>query len=393
VRDGRKSWLFRYKRGGKLREMGLGAYDDVKLGDARELRAAMRKILAQGKDPLEERRLEEERRQAAALAAKATSVSFGEFAESVADALAPRAPKVRKAWLSMMTQKVGALAQMAPAEIQVEHVLAALKPYWQSRPETGRRMRMRIERILDAACARQLIPEVVNGRAWKNPARLKGHLDLLLARHDGAVQHHLAMPYDEVPQFMAQLATEARPAAPLLRFIILTAARNGEARGATWAEVDFEAKLWTVPAERMKMRRPHRVPLTDAALAVLESMKPADGSEPDPEAPIFPCKLARNGRFSENACGDLMADMGWKGRATPHGFRSAFRDWAGDRTSFPRDVIETCLAHLVGDATERAYRRGDALEKRSEVMEAWAKYVSNPPPKSNVVRPRFGAAA
>lgn len=381
IKGGRKSWTFRYEIFGKRREMGLGAATDVKLSEAREQRLAFRRLLARNLDPLEERRLEEERRQAAALAAKVQGVTFGEFAESVADAIAPKADDDRGAWLRQMKTHVGELAQMSPANITTDDVLKAVKPYWKSRPEAGRRMRMRIEKVLDAARAKGLIAS-----PWENPARLKGHLEHLLPDQEHEVQNRLSMAYDDIPDFMVTLRALERPAAPLVEFIILTCVRNGEARGATWKEIDWDDKVWVIPKDRMKMKRDHIVPLTDRAIAILESVKPAD---PKPDDWIFWSTGSRDGMFSENACQKLLEAMDLKGKATTHGFRATFKTWATETTTFNRDVIEMCLAHKVMKGAEGDYWRGDALEKRLEVMKAWETYLAEPKAKDNVVRPKF----
>lgn len=369
---GAKRWVFVFQWQKKRAEMGLGSFADVGLGDARDKRDAARKVVAAGKNPIDERRLERERE---AAEAEKKVVTFGEWAEEIAPAIGPKAIKARKAWVAMMQHKVGALAQLAPSEIATEHVLAALKPYWLSRPESGKRMRQRIEVVLDAARAKGMIAP-----PWENPARLKGHLDKLLAKRSTAVKHRAALPFAEVGKFMGNLRELERTAAKALEFVVLTAVRNVEGRGVRWREIDFKEKLWTVPAERMKgeagQKREHRVPLSDAAIVLLESVKPPNGAKPG--AFIFPCPAAKGGMFSENALQNVVNDMGLKGRATVHGFRSTFRDWAGDMTNFQRETIEAALAHKIEDDTERAYRRSDALLKRRKLMEAWAGYLARP---------------
>lgn len=368
---GAKKWVYVFQWQGKRAEMGLGSLADVNLPDARDKRDAARKHVVEGRNPIEERKREREAEEAA----EAGAVTFGEWAEEIAPSIGPRAPKARKAWLAMMKVKVGALAGLSPGAIQTEHVLVALKPYWESRPESGRRMRQRIERVLDAARAKGLIQD-----PWNNPAKLRNHLENLLSQARKPVRHHAALPYAEAPQFMVDLRAMDRPAAAALEFVVLTAVRNGEARKARAREVDFKAKTWTIPAERMKgpldLRKDHRVTLSDAALAVLERVKPPEGWTPD--ALLFPCPKARTGYFSENALGTVLNDMGLKGRATVHGFRSTFRDWAGDCTNFARETIEACLSHKIKDDTERAYRRSDALLKRQKLMDAWAGYLDKP---------------
>lgn len=370
---GAKRWVYVFQWQKKRAEMGLGSLQDVDLKAARDLRDEARKHVAAGRNPIEERR--REREEAAARAtAEDQRQTFSQWAEEAAPAVGPKAVKARKAWVAMMQVKVGELAKMAPVDIQTEHVLRALKPYWISRPESGKRMRQRIERVLDAAYSKGLITG-----PWQNPARLKGHLENLLERRAQVVKHRTALPYADAPKFMADLRQVDRLSARALELCVLTAVRNLEARGAQWSEIDWDAKLWTIPAERMKgeegLKREHRVPLTPAAIAVLDAVKPLDGKL---EGFIFPCRRSKTGMFSENALQNVVNDMGLKGQATVHGFRSTFRDWAGDSTNFQREVIEAALAHKIEDDTERAYRRSDALLKRTKLMEAWTGYLARP---------------
>lgn len=362
--DGKsKRWLYVYRWAGRRAEMGLGGISDVTLPQARVLRDAAKLVLKGGKNPSHERRAQ----RAAASVPAPVEHTFSSWATEIAPTLAPRAPKAHAAWLRMMTEWIGAMKDQAPGEVRTEDVLAALKPYWKTRPETGRRMRMRIEAVLDAARAKGLIVG-----AWENPARWKGHLQHLLPRIDRAVKHHAALPYAQVSDFFGQLAERDTMAAHALRFTILTVGRTSEVVFAKWAEI--EGDVWVCPAERMKMKREHRVPLPAAALEVLATVKHPDGVKPSDW--IFP-SLFRKGRpLSTAAMERVLDDMGLQGVATVHGFRSTFRDWAGDATNFERDTIEAALAHLVGDETERAYRRGDALLKRRKLMEAWAGYLA-----------------
>jgi integrase len=259
---------------------------------------------------------------------------------------------------------------MAVDEVDTKAVLAVLKPIWSKTPETASRLRGRIEMVLNAARARGLIDE---NRA--NPARWKGHLDQLLSnpKKTGSPRgHHAAMPYGEVPAFMATLRDAVGAGAKALAFAILTAARSGEVLGATWDEIDLNAALWTVPEERMKGGRNHRAPLSGPAVAILKRQLEARGKN----SHIFP-GVRPSRPLGSMALKQAMAKLG-AGQYTVHGFRSAFRDWAGDETQFPREVAEAALAHAVGDETERAYRRGDALAKRRELMTAWAEYLEGP---------------
>ncbi|MCC2654631.1 MAG: integrase, partial [Microvirga sp.] len=249
-----------------------------------------------------------------------------------------------------------------------EDVLRVLRPIWLTKSETASRLRGRIERVLDFAKARGM-------RTGENPARWRGHLDAVLPRRQKLTRgHHKAMPFDEVPAFVSRLRDAQGVAPRALEFLILTAGRTGEVLGAAWDEIDIEAGIWTVPAVRMKAGREHRVPLTQRALAILAELHEARTGEH-----VFP-GLKRGKPLSSMAMEAVLRRM--KIDATVHGFRSAFRDWAGERTHFPREIAEAALAHLVGDAVERAYRRGDALEKRRELMSAWDSFCA---PETTIV--------
>ena len=366
-KHGGRRWVFVFFWRGRRSEMGLGSVRDVDLREARKAREDARRLVRHGENPIEQRRR-----------ARTTTggVTFGEWATEIAPVLGPRAEKARKAWVMTMTEKVGHLANITPARVTTDDVLRALKPYWVTRPETGRRMRQRIERVLDAARSKGLIPE-----PWQNPARLKGHLENLLEKRSTAVAHRLALPFADAAAFMSQLEMTNRPAAVALKFTILSAVRSIEARGATWGEMDLAQNVWTIPADRMKgeagFKRVHRVALSKEAVKLLRSIRPKGAK---PRDLVFPNPLWAGQMFSENALQGVLIDMGFKGKATVHGFRSTFRDWAGETTDFQRETIEAALAHAVGDQTERAYRRGDALEKRRQLMEAWATYLANPKP-------------
>jgi integrase len=293
--------------------------------------------------------------------------TFGAFAEeyiaSVEDGW--RNPIHRQQWRNSLRDHAKGLHSKPVSDIDTDDVLAALRPIWLTTPVTASRVRGRIEKILSAAKARGLRP-----RDAINPAQWKGHLDVLLPRQSSLSRgHHAAMPYAELPLFMRKLSDRPAVAARALEFLILTAARSGEVFGATWGEI--EGDVWTVPAERMKTGLPHSVPLTGAAIEVLELIEPGG-----PEAPIFAGQ--RGGRLSNMAMTMLLRRMGL-GHCTAHGFRSAFKDWAADCTEFPDEVSEEALAHIVGSKVRRAYRRGAALERRRKLMEAWAEYLGTQP--------------
>jgi integrase len=242
--------------------------------------------------------------------------------------------------------------------ITTDDVLAVLKPIWLEKPETASRLRGRIEKVLDAAKAK-------GHREGENPARWRGHLDHLLPRPSKLTRgHHAAMPYEKVPPFVGQLRGRQATAALALEFCILTAARSGEVLGAKWSEIDLEKKLWTVPAARMKAGREQRVPLSTRAIAILQGLGQVDLDEH-----VFAGQKA--GRPLSSMAMEMMLRRMQVENATVHGFRSSFRDWAGNETSFPREIIEAALAHVIGDKAEQAYRRSDALEKRRKLMDAW----------------------
>lgn len=368
---GRRKWVLRFTRHGRAREMGLGSGRDVPLAEARKAAHVAREHVRAGLDPIAER----ERERAGTLRIP----TFGEAAdELIADIRTGfRNEKHRAQWVMTLRDYAAPLRTKRVDEIGTADVLAVLKPVWQKRPETASRLRGRIERVLDAARARNL-------RSGDNPARWRGHLDKLLPKPGRLTRgHHAAMPFEELPGFMGRLRAIEGPSARALEFAILTAARSGEVLAMTWAEVDMAARVWTVPAARMKAGREHRVPLSPAAMAILEAMRAvATGAH------VFPG--FRNGKpLSTMAMAMVLRRLATG--VTVHGFRSTFRDWAGESTPFPREVAEAALAHVVGDATERAYRRGDALEKRRKLMDSWAGFC-DPLKGDNVVVLRKGAA-
>lgn len=376
----RKSWTFLYVRNGRRREMGLGSTATVTLAEARRKAEEARRQLADGVDPLEAKKAAEREQRAP---------TFGAFVDDYLETMRAswRNDKHAAQWamtLGRARDKEGkltkrgyciGLANLRLDEITTDDVLKELRPIWNEKPETANRIRGRIEMILDAAKA-------AGYRDGPNPALWRGHLALLLPRrkklHRG---HHPAMDYRDVPAFVAKLREAKGVGAMALEFAILTAARSGEVRGATWSEISLDDRLWVIPAARMKAGRTHRVPLTDRAIAILEQAallrRPAAGD--DSEALIFPS--AKVGRpLSDMTLTAVLRRMNL-GHFTVHGFRSSFRDWAGDETHFAREVAEAALAHIVG-GVEGAYRRGDALEKRRELMRAWAAYIDTKPRKS-----------
>jgi integrase len=341
---------------GRRREMGLGSVLDVSLARAREKAAEARGTFLEGRDPIEER--------AKTAEPESAPITFGDFSDALIDDIENgfRNEKHRKQWRSSLKTHAASLTDKSIAEIDTDAIVDVLKPIWLELPETASRVRGRIERILDAA-------KVKGHRSGENPARWRGHLDLLLPRRPKTSKsHHAALPFAGIAEFMGDLRARPAVAARALEFAILTAARSGEVLGMTWGEVDLDRALWTVPAERMKAAVEHQVPLSASALALLRVVRPES---------VKPTDLVFRGsdgaKLSGMAMAMLLRRMG-RERITVHGFRSTFRDWAGETTAFPREIVEMALAHAIESKAERAYRRARALEKRRELMKAWALY-------------------
>jgi integrase len=361
-----RSWVFISNVGGKRREYGLGSALDVQLSKARARAAELRESFSDGHVPAG--------RRAAAKKRDTDPVVFGAFAEEFIDGIEDgfRNAKHRAQWRSSLRTYAAPIWAMRIADIDTDDVLDILKPIWLEKSETARRVRGRIEQVLDAAKVRGL-------RNGENPARFKGHLALLLPKQSKlAKKHHAALPYADLPEFMPQLRSRAAPAARALEFTILTAARSGEVRGMTWGEINFAAKRWSIPAERMKAGVAHDVPLSTAAMKLLYKLRPSRAKRDDL---VF--RGTRGGPMSDMTLTQLLRRMD-KGNITVHGFRSTFRDWVGDETNFPRELAELALAHSVGSGVELAYRRGTAFEKRRLLMELWAAYCSGRPSADDV---------
>lgn len=345
-----------WKREGKRREMGLGSLSAVPLAKARERATECRALVAAGRDPIEDAK--------ASKADRRFVPTFGELADRYIETKSAewRSAKHVGQWRMTLRDYAAPLRSKPVDAIGTEDVLAVLQPLWLSKPETASRLRGRIEHVLDAARAS-------GHRIGENPARWRGHLDKLLPKRPKLSRgHHAAMAFEHVPPFLAQLRQRDSVAALALEFAILTAARSGEVLGAKWSEIDLETKIWTVPATRMKAGRAHRVPLSSRAISVLKYLEAArDGDF------VFPGGAV--GRPLSVMALEMVLRRMNVDDATVHGFRSAFRDWAGEETHFPREVAEAALAHVIGDKAEQAYRRGDALEKRRSMMEAWAEFL------------------
>lgn len=363
-RFGTASWVFRYRVAGRLREMGLGSLDTIGLADARERARKTREQRLDGHDPIELRKAS----RIAAQINAAKAVTFKDCAKRYIAAHRPawRNPKHAAQWGSTLESYVYPMfGNLAVQAVDVGLVLKAIEPIWTAKPETASRVRGRVESILDWATARGY-------REGENPARWRGHLENLLPARSKVrrVEHHAALPYDEISAFAAELCREEGVAARGLEFAILTAGRTGEVIGARWSEINIAEQLWTIPAERMKAGKEHRVPLSEAALAIVEKMQKIRADDDF----VFPGGKA--GRSLSNMAFLMLLRRMGRGDLTAHGFRSSFRDWAAERTTFPAEVAEMALAHTVADKVEAAYRRGDLFQKRRQLAEAWAKFCA-----------------
>ncbi len=355
----RRKWIFRYTsptwqspKGGRIREMGLGSYPNISLEKARALAQECRSQIADDIDPIENR------------SRQTGGQTFGDIADDLFKRLLPTwsNPKSAIQWKRTLEVTCKPIRNKMISAIDIDDVVSVLEPIWIEKPETAKRTRMRIERVLSRAIALRQRPEF-------NPADLRYMIERLPARskEDDRIKHHAAMPYRDVPAFYADLMQQPSFSAMALRLTILTACRTSEVLEASWPEFDIDARLWTIPATRMKARKEHVVPLSDATIELLSPLSETRWSDW-----VFPGNAPRN-PLSNMAMLMCMRRMGVQ-RYTTHGFRSSFRDWAGDKTNFPREIAEHALAHQVGDEVERAYRRSAALEKRRQLMDAWAQY-------------------
>ena len=352
-----RSWLFKYEIFGKRREMGLGPLHTVSLAEVRASARTLRQQLLNGIDPLTEK---QKARQAQA-AERAKIITFKQVADLYVDAHGDGwSRKHRALWQSSLGQYVlPRIGSMSVADVDTGSVMRCIEPLWKTKTETASRLRARIESVLGYATTH-------GWRSGDNPARWRDHLENLLPGRAKVqpVEHHGAMPYAELPGFIAELRGHEGVIPRALEFCILTACRTEEVMGADWNEIDLKAKTWTRPAERMKGGKEHRVPLSDAALQILQSFGHRDGR-------VFPRSL------------DLMRRLLLRMRPgtgfVVHGFRSSFRDWCAERTHYPNEVAEQALAHTINSAVEKAYRRGDLFEKRRKLMDAWASFCAKPP--------------
>lgn len=370
--SGTKSWLFRFMLSGRAREMGLGPLHTVSLAEARLKAANCRKLLLEGIDPIDARNAERTARQLAA----SNTMTFDECAKAyiTSHRVGWKNAKHTAQWENTLRDYVSPVfGSMPVAAIDTALVMRALERdnLWTAKAETASRLRGRIENILSWAAVRGY-------RSGDNPARWKGHLEELLPHKSkvARTEHHPALPYTEIGGFFVALREQDGTAAKALEFTILTAARTGEVIGAKWGEIDFAERVWTVPAERMKAKKEHRSPLCTRAIKILDDMRQAseDGF-------VFPGRR-KDSAMSNMAMLQLLRRMG-RADLTVHGFRSTFRDWAAERTNYPREVAEMALAHTVSDKVEAAYRRGDLFEKRRRMMEEWQRFCETRPKETN----------
>ncbi len=385
---GTKSWVYRFMLNGRAREMGLGPLHTVSLAEARTRAADCRQLIRDGHDPIDQRKAEKAAAQLEAAKAVTFKAAAAEYikAQRAGWHSAKHAAQWESTLKTYAEPVIGALPVQA---IDTGLIIRILQPLWSKKPETASRLRGRIEAVLDYA-------RVQGYSDRENPARWRGYLDKTLPKPSRVrkVRHHAALAHDEMPAFIGALRNEPGTAARALEFAILTAARTGEVIGAQWREIDLAAKLWTVPAERMKGGREHRVPLSSRAIEVLNDVRETV-DERRADAFVFAGGKADR-PLSNMALEMLIRRMNaecdppkWRdndGRpVVPHGFRATFKTWAGARTNIHREVVEAALAHVIGDKTELAYERGDKLDKRRRLMAAWCQYCLSPTKAGNVV--------
>jgi integrase len=359
-----RAWILRIMIADKRCDIGLGPFPEVTLAVARDIARDHRRTVRQGGDPLANRRAV----RAAQSLERAAAKTFKECAEAYIEANKAgwKNEKHAKQWgTTLATYAYPVVGQLPVGGITIAHVLKILEPIWTTKTETASRLRGRIESVLDWARVRGF-------REGENPARWRGHLDKTLPAPSKVqkTEHHAALPYAELAAFIGDLRQRDGISARALEFSILCASRSGEVRNATWAEIDLAANVWTIPAERMKAGREHRIPLSAEAVSLLKAMPKIVGSDH-----VFPAP--RGGSLSDMSLTGVLKRMK-RGDLTQHGFRSTFRDWAGETTTYPREVIEHALAHQLADKAEAAYQRGDLLVKRTGLMQDWAAFCQTP---------------
>jgi integrase len=380
---GTRSWLLRIKVGTKRREIGLGAYPGVGVALAREKAQATRDDITKGIDPVLQRAAARQTIVEQQIEAKALDWTFKRCAEAYIEARKPgwRSTKHGAQWsATLATYAYPVIGDVLVRNVNITHITSIIEPHWATKNETINRVRNRIELVLDWATVRKL-------RSGDNPARWKGNLDkagLADRKIVGAVTGHKALPADALYGFMQALQAVPGTSARCLQFVVLTACRSGEARLATWAEIDTKAKTWAIPGARMKSGRPHNVPLSDDAVALLEALPRLEGSDL-----VFPG--AKEGKpLSDMSLSAVMRRMGVD--AVPHGFRASFSSWCASSTAYPEEVREMALAHAIGDGTVAAYQRSDLFEKRRNLMADWAKFLGTAPAVGDNVVPIHKAA-
>ncbi len=355
-------WVLDYRLNGKRHEMGLGPLHTVGLAEARQRAEDARSLVRQGIDPIASR-------QAAEISGPRAK-TFGEYADDYIDAAVKagrwRGAKTEARWRNLLENHAASLRVKALTDIGVTDVLAAINPIWGEKQETAEKLREAIERVLDAA-------KVEGHRTGDNPAAWKGNLEHILHKPNELTSrnHHAAMPYVEVPAFMAKLSKVTGVSARALELVVLTAVRSGEGRGTERTEIDVSEKMWTIPAVRTKPGKTHRVPLSKQAVALLKVMEAQSTDKL-----VFP-GAKENTPLSDASLAKALKAADGDG-FTVHGFRSSFRDWATEIAHAPREIAEAALAHAVGDTVERSYARSDALERRRKLMQAWANYILPP---------------
>ena len=369
-KQGTKSWLFRYTSPitKKRREMGLGSLDYVSLAEARQIAVDNKRLIIGGKDPIQERKQSQTKKQLE----QARNLTFKEIAEACTASKSHEWKNAKHA--QQWTNTLAAYAyptfgDLPISEVSTDLVLKALDPIWVTKAETASRVRQRIETVWDYGKARNYV-------SGENPARLKGHLDKILSKTAKVkrVRHFPALPYNEIGAFVKELRTRSGYSALGLEFLILTAARTGEIIGAKWSEIDLEKAIWTIPSDRMKVGAEHRVPLSTRAIELLQSIT----SNRNPEEYVF-SGWKRHTGLSNNAFLALLKKME-RSNITAQGFRSTFRDWAAEEAhQFSNETVELALAHTIKNKAEAAYRRGDQLERRRELMAAWSDYTDQHP--------------
>ena len=354
--SGARNWILRVTIGNRRRDMGLGGWPDVPLTEARDRARQARRKIDEGIDPIESRR--------AARTVLRETPSFSECAKRTIEAKRPEWKSAKHAdqWTNTLdTYAKPVIGNLPVDQVELRHIVEILSPIWVTKTETATRLRARLEAVLAWAGASGF-------RKGENPARWRGNLDAVLAKPGkvARVEHHRALPFAQLPAFSKQLRKREGTSARALEFLILTAARSGEVRGATWEEIDLKDDIWNIPASRMKAGKEHRVPLAPRAVALLKKLPRFAHT-----SLLFPAE--RGGKLSDMALTELLRRMSVD--AVPHGFRSTFRDWAAEHTEYPRDVAEMALAHTIGDKVEAAYRRGDLFSKRTAMMADWAVFA------------------